>query len=71
MVDCFAEGVVAQDFDDPTVGDAPAPALLNHPFELAAQRPKALDPPFNISQLCCRYGVCSFAGLFGLASETR
>ena len=71
MVDRFAEGVVAQDLDDPAVANAPAPALLGHPFELAAQRLKALDPPFDIAELRFRYGVRGLAGLFGLVAEAQ
>ena len=71
MVDCSAEGVVAQDLDDPTVGNAPAPALLDHPFKLAAQRLKALDPLFDIAELRFRDGIRGLAGLFGLVAEAQ
>ena len=71
MVDCFAESVVAQDLDDPALGNAPAPALLDHPFKLAAQRLKALDPPFDIAELRFRYGIRGLAGLFGLIAEAQ
>ena len=71
MVDCSAEGVVAQDLDDPTVGNAPAPALLDHPFKLATQRLKALDPLFDIAELRFRDGIRGLAGLFGLVAEAQ
>lgn len=71
MVGVVADGMVAQRFDHPAIGDAPAPTLLDHPFELAAQFLKPFDPSFDPLELRLRDGVCGFAGLFGHVAETQ
>ena len=71
MVGRLAQRVVAQDLDDPAVGDAPAPALLDHPLEFASQRVKAFDASLDIAELRLRDGVRGLAGLFRLVAEAQ
>lgn len=71
MVEHFAPRVVAQDLDDPTIGDAPAPALFDHAFEFRAQCLQVRDPLFHVSQLRPCNGVYSLAGLVRLVTETQ
>lgn len=63
--------VIAQHFDDPTVGNFPARALQNHAFKLGLQRGQARKAAFNLGQLRLRDGISGGAGLIGSVRQTE
>ncbi len=66
-----AKRVIAQHFDDPTVGNLPARALQNQAFKLGLQRGQARKAAFNLGQLRLRDGIDCRARLIGSVRQTE
>ena len=66
-----AKRVIAQHFDDPTVGNLPARALQNHAFKLRLQRGQAREAAFDLSQLRLCDGIGCRARLIGSVRQTE
>ena len=58
-----AEGVVAQDFNDPAIGDFPTCTLHDHTFQFGLQSGQARQAAFNLGKLRAGDGIGSGAGL--------